>query len=238
MTSRSAGFSLLEVMVAVAILAMALVAVFAASAGAVGATQHTTNIGVGTMLARCKMTELEQAMRLEGFQLDDVDEEGPCCEDEDEATEGYTCHWLIESVELPDVSAVQTAAGELAGGDPLGLSGPPDAEGNAPEEGSEGVDEGMMAGINMLYPVVSNVLQASIRRVTVEVHWNEGEQLRTVKAVQFVTNPTQGVEAGKAPPPTDDVPEDGAAGAGGAGASGSGSGSGTGTGTGTGGVRP
>lgn len=222
--AAAAGFSLLEVMVAVAILAMALVAVFAASAGAVGATQHTQNIGVGTMLARCKMTELEQAMRLDGFQLDDVDEEGVCCEDEDEAAEGYTCHWLIESVELPDVSAVQTAAGELSGGDPLGLSGPPDAEGNAPEEGGEGIDEGMMAGINLLYPVISNVLQASIRRVTVEVHWAEGEQQRTVKAVQFVTNPTQGVEAGKAPPPMDEVPEDGA-------------GAGAGTGTGSGGTE-
>jgi general secretion pathway protein I len=229
---RQSGFSLLEVMTAVAILSMALVAVFAASGGAVGATQHTQNITVGTMLARCKMTELEQAMRLEGFQLDDVDEEGVCCEDEDEAAEGYTCHWMIESVELPDVSAVQTAAGELAGGDPLGLAGPPDAEGNAPEA-SEGIDEGMMAGINLLYPVVSNVLQASIRRVTVEVRWTEGEQQRKVKAVQFVTNPTQGVEAGKAPPPSDDVPlDDGASGAGG---TGTGTGSGTGTGTGTGG---
>jgi general secretion pathway protein I len=230
MKRRDLGFSLLEVMVAVAILAMALVAVFAASAGAVAATQHTTNIGVGTMLARCKMTELEQAMRLDGFQLDDVDEEGVCCEDEDEATEGYTCHWLIESVELPDVSAVQTAAGELAGGDPLGLSGPPDAEGNAPEEGAEGVDEGMMAGINLLYPVISNVLQASIRRVTVEVHWSEGARQRTVKAVQFVTNPTQGVQAGKAPPPADDVPEDGAG-------AGTGTGTGTGAGRGTGGTQ-
>lgn len=206
--SRHAGFSLLEVMVAVSILAMSLVAVYAATAGAVGATQHTTNIGVGTMLARCKMTEVEQGMRLDGFQLDDVDEEGPCCEDEDEAGEGYTCHWMVEAVELPDVSAVQTAAGAMSNGDPLGLSGPPDAEGNAPAEGEEGVDDGMMAGINLLYPIVSNVLQASIRRVTVEVHWNEGEQVRTVKVVQFVTNPTQGVEAGKAPPPSEDVPED------------------------------
>ena len=225
--ARQAGFSLLEVMVAVAILAMALVSVFAASAGAVAATQHTTNIGVGTMMARCKMTELEQGMRLDGFQLDDVDEEGVCCEDEDQAAEGYTCHWKIEAVELPDVSAIQTAAGELSGGDPLGLSGPADAEGNEPGAEEGGIDDGMMAGINMLYPIVSNVLQASIRRVTVEVHWMEGEQQRTVKAVQFVTNPTQGVEAGKAPPPVDDVPEDGSG-------TGTGSGAGTGTGTGTG----
>ena len=208
----SAGFSLLEVMVAVAILSMALVSVFAASGGAVGATQHVVKIGVATMLARCKMTELEEGMRVDGFQLDDVDEQGACCEDEEEAADGYTCNWTIESVELPDVSAIQTAAGALGSGDPLGLSGPPDAQGNAPADDGAGggMDEGMMAGINVLYPVVSNVLQASIRRVSVEVHWNEGEQDRVVKAVQYVTNPTQGVEAGKAAPAVDDVPEDGA----------------------------
>jgi hypothetical protein len=196
-------------MIAVTILAFSLVAVYAATAGAVGATKHVDRIGVATMLARCRMTEVEEGFRIDGFQLDDVDEDTPCCLDEDEAAEGYTCHTKVEAVELPEMSAIQTAASGLANGDPLGLTGA--AEGAADAAGAEGeaagMDEAMTAGLNVLYPLVSNVLQASIRRVTVDVSWTEGEETRTVQAVQYVTNPTQGVEAGKAPPPS---PEDAA----------------------------
>ncbi|MBI2897103.1 MAG: hypothetical protein HYY06_26330 [Deltaproteobacteria bacterium] len=200
-------------MVSIAILALALTSVFAASGGAVGATTHVKKISVATMLARCKMVEIEQQFRLEGFQVTDVEEEGPCCEDEE--TPGFTCRYKVESVELPEMSAVQTAAGSLMNGDPLGLGvGPPDAEGNAPgEEGdSTGLDQGLTAGLNLLYPLVSNVLQASIRRVTVDVVWVEGGQERKVEAVQFVTSPTQGVAAGQAPPPGAEAGEDSAAG--------------------------
>ncbi|HEX2882351.1 MAG TPA: hypothetical protein VHO25_22680, partial [Polyangiaceae bacterium] len=48
----------------------------------------------------------------------------------------------------------------------------------------------MVMGI--VYPELKLMLEASIRRVTVEINWKEGSQDRKLEVVQFVTNPTQG----------------------------------------------
>jgi general secretion pathway protein I len=48
----------------------------------------------------------------------------------------------------------------------------------------------MVMGI--VYPELKAMLEASIRRVTVEIDWKEGSQDRKLEVVQFITNPTQG----------------------------------------------
>src|SRR5690606_3853502 len=52
------GFTLLEVMVAVAILALSLVAIFSSEGGAIRAGARARQMSAATLLARCKMAEV------------------------------------------------------------------------------------------------------------------------------------------------------------------------------------
>ena len=58
-TEARRGFTLLEVMVALAILGLALSAILSAQAGLYNANVQARNVSVGGTAARCKMHEVE-----------------------------------------------------------------------------------------------------------------------------------------------------------------------------------
>jgi general secretion pathway protein I len=72
----SIGFTLLEVVVALAILSMALMAIFNLNAGAVAMHVYTKKLTVATLLARSKMTDIEQKLYDKGFAADDEEDGG------------------------------------------------------------------------------------------------------------------------------------------------------------------
>src|SRR5262245_49347574 len=97
---KRGGFTLLEVMVAVASLGLGLTAILSAQAGAFASAAHARNISIATGLLRCKMTELEEHVLRQGFQeLDEIDS-GPCCEVDE--TPNMKCSWRIEKPTLPE----------------------------------------------------------------------------------------------------------------------------------------
>jgi hypothetical protein len=115
----------MEVMVALAILAIAMSAVFSAEAGSVRMAARARKTGWAAMLVRCKMGEIEEQIMTEGFPA--LFDEGTdnCCEDA--KIEGFTCKWEIEPVTMPDTMF----EGEDKDGD-----GTPDApEGGEVEDG-------------------------------------------------------------------------------------------------------
>jgi general secretion pathway protein I len=136
---RSAGFTLLEVMVAIAILGLGLTAILSAQAGAFANSAHARNISVATGLLRCKMTELEEHLRHDGFtELDEVDS-GPCCDDQD--TPPMHCAWKIEKPQFPEPKY-----GELDLNAGLGDLGDLGALGDSASGKSGGLDPGAAAG--------------------------------------------------------------------------------------------
>ncbi|HXU81980.1 MAG TPA: prepilin-type N-terminal cleavage/methylation domain-containing protein, partial [Polyangia bacterium] len=111
------GFSLLEVMVAIAILALTLTVILSAQGGLAASNRSAANLGVATNLARCKMTELEEKLLKMGYpELDQIETETSCCEDADR--EGFKCDIKVEKVELPNPP--QNSLGD--GGNLLGTS--------------------------------------------------------------------------------------------------------------------
>jgi general secretion pathway protein I len=94
------GFTLLEVMVAMAILAISLGAVFSTEAGAIRMAARARKMGFASMLVRCKMGEIEEQILSEGFPA--VFDEGTdeCCKDA--PIEGFSCKWEIEPVTMPE----------------------------------------------------------------------------------------------------------------------------------------
>jgi prepilin-type N-terminal cleavage/methylation domain-containing protein len=179
----SRAFTLLEVMVAVTILSLSMASLFSAQTGSIGATQYIKHITVASQLGRCKMSELELLVLREGFETAEFGDwtDGPCCELRDERVridgpDPFTCRWRFETVRLPSISDAQTAAGEAA------------MEGDA--EAAEGAMG--MSLLGPLLPIVQTLLEAAIRRVSVQVVWEDGPIERNVELVQYITNPNQG----------------------------------------------
>ena len=71
-----AGFTLLEVIVSLAILGLALMAIFDLNAGAVAMHAYTKKLTVASLLARSKMIDIEQDLYDKGFNSDDEERSG------------------------------------------------------------------------------------------------------------------------------------------------------------------
>jgi general secretion pathway protein I len=190
------GFTLLEVMVAVAILGLGLTAILSAQAGSFASSKYARSVSIATGLARCKMEEVEEKLRRDGFQELDENDAGPCCDDDD--TSPMTCTWRIEKLELPEPKFGQL---DLGGG--LDLSTPssegtsglplPDTDGGAPD-----IADLMNTALGIIYPTMQTIYQTSTRRVTVTVMWKDGSREQTIELVQWVVNSSALAPAGSA----------------------------------------
>ncbi len=203
---RARGFSLLEVMVALAIFGLMISGILAAQAGLSASNKKAANMGQATTLARCKMTELEEKLLKLGYPvLDDADNGVICCEGTD--TTLYSCDYKTEKVIMPDPPATAT---DIDGGAAklLGMT----ADGGAPSAGLDfdggGLNQiGSMLGqsgstagaaglvdmaMGLVYPMMKPMMEASIRKITVTVHWKEGPNPVTFVLSQYVTNPQSG----------------------------------------------
>ncbi len=220
--SNQRAFSLLEVMVAIAILGLLLSVILSAQGGLAASNRSAANMGMAADLGRCKMTEIEERMLRDGYpEIDAIDTDGSCCLDSDR--EGYTCSTRIEKVELPqppqnsldDGGGLLSSAGGGDGGALSLLQNPAGGGGLNLEAGvsslqgqigAAGGGQGMLTMVmGLVYPSLKPLMEASIRRVTVVVKWKEGPKEKTLELAQFITNPQRGglgfgVDAGGPPP--------------------------------------
>jgi general secretion pathway protein I len=173
------GFTLLEVMVAVAIMALSLTAIFSSQGGAIRAGARARHLTTATLLARCKMGEVEEQMAREGFPAVMADGDDECCEDGEQ--EGFRCHWQVEQVMLPDSMSENDnplglgLGGEGTGSTP-GRSGA-DATASNLEQALTGAAGGDMIGsfaLQYTYPILRPMIEQQVRRATVSVRWREG----------------------------------------------------------------
>ena len=215
---RRRGFTLLEVMVAIAILGLAMTVILSAQGDCAVKDVRAANIGQAITIGRCRMAEIEEKLAKFGYaQLDEIETSNPiCCDDKE--VKGYTCDWRIEKVLLPSPPQNTVDGGSLSlsgvldGGSAVSL--PPGA--TAPltnplggaaldfdaglagigtsmmsQFGGAGGAQGMLTTVfGIVYPSLKPVLEMTIRRVTVTIKWNEGLKSRELPLVQFVTNPS------------------------------------------------
>jgi general secretion pathway protein I len=233
------GFTLLEVMVAIAILGLSLTVILSAQVGLFASGTYSQHLSEALPLARCRMTELEEDFFKLGFPEVDTNDEGACCVGD--LRQDMRCAWQIQRIELPNpppfdpnadggANPAGSAGLSLGSGAPGGNLGPlgmlagasntlPGAGG--PELGAglagipgmtgplSGGGTGALSGVlaagasggtgalapmvmGIVYPSLKPMLEASIRKVTVQVLWREGMAKREIEIIQWVTNPVKG----------------------------------------------
>jgi general secretion pathway protein I len=118
----SRAFSLLEVMFAVALFGAVVTFILSAEAGLIAGNRTAANMSQAALLARCRMSELEEKQLKLGFpEIEEKDESQACCDDKE--TVGFNCKWQVERVKLPEVTALGGDGGGSALGGALDLAG-------------------------------------------------------------------------------------------------------------------
>jgi general secretion pathway protein I len=175
------GFTLLEVMVAVAILAIAFSAIFGGFAGAIATNTYVKRVTIATMLARLKMTEIETKLMKEGFGEIEESEQGDF---EEEGFRDFKYDIKIEEIELPSLTEVETLIGEE-----LTSSSIKDSEESEDSSLREAIEkQGGVHALSGLMPMIGEVLKEAVRKVTVEVKWKQRGKTKKVSLVQYITN--------------------------------------------------
>ena len=173
--SSEHGFSLLEVMVSIAILAIALVTLTRTVTGDVRATYHSRMVTAATFLARTKISSLEQNILEVGFSEMEGEDEGDFTE---EGFPRFKWYAAVEKVKLPAGAAqdVQKAAQQKT-------------QSTNPLDVLSGF---MGSFMTTLMEPIRLGLEESVRRVTIKVKWNEpGRPEQSFAVVNFLTDPSK-----------------------------------------------
>ncbi|WP_426750728.1 type IV pilus modification PilV family protein [Myxococcus sp. Y35] len=199
---RIRGFTLLEVVVALAILGLALMAIFDLNAGAVANHVYTKRLTVASLLARSKMTDLEQELYDDGFEVDDQEESG------DFSEEGWTQFKWRARIIAPKTDGVtpdqligaifNLPIGDNASGDPLGglaglFGGSTGGDSSGASGGPQAAGLGSMGGaaMGMAQPMFTQMVEQitqTVREVHLTVYWQEGTQVESIDLVTHVVS--------------------------------------------------
>lgn len=186
----SRGFTLLEVMIALAILALSLTMLLRSATRSILAGEESHYLTVVTELARHKMSDLEDQLRKDGFAETDQKENG------DFSDEGWPqIRWeaTIDTVELPSYDKMMSAGqGENNG------SGEDNGTGSGMES-LMGLTAGAFGGSDMTstagaafmegqFELIKTVLKASIRKVTLTLSWTVLQKERTLPVILYITD--------------------------------------------------
>ncbi|MBT8494705.1 MAG: type II secretion system GspH family protein [Deltaproteobacteria bacterium] len=166
---RQRGFTLVEVMVSLAILAVALVVLISVTAADVREAQRAQLLNVASMLARGKIYDLEEELMREGFQPNDQQLDGNFG---DEGWEQFTWRADIRVVELPNLTNVAGDSAEGGEADPSAsnpLAGMLSSFGLGGDiGGAESAGAGLIAS---QFQTIQQVLKESMRKITLRVEW-------------------------------------------------------------------
>lgn len=194
MSRSNRGFTLLEVMVSLSILALALVAIGGVNAGAFEQSNYAKYVTVATLLARSKMIDVEEELRKDGFGDDDKTFDGDF---EDEGFPNMKWRAVCRPVEVD----VNQLLGGLFGGEVETDQLPGQIQdflgamrGEGPDQLVDSVAGSDLSkimgggGLELILKQVGDTLSKSIREISLEIYWKEGEKFEeTIKFVQYVT---------------------------------------------------
>lgn len=194
MTRR--GFTLLEVMIAVAILGLSLTAIFSSEVGAANVAARARRQNIAATLARCKMGEIEQTIAIEGLPAIDKKDTDSCCEHA--PVEGFECEWIVDRIILPELGAQDDEGEDEGEGESAGESSRRLLTEASEEVSSEGltsqeVVSGQAGNLAMLalqlgFPILKPFLEEQVRRATVTVRWKEGPKERGFDVMQYLVS--------------------------------------------------
>jgi len=167
----SQGFSLLEVVIAVVILAGGMLAVSRITSASYTYSSKVDNIYLGTELAWLKLSEIELDIEKNGIPDGGKEEEG---EFEDESYKGIKWKYSIKMVRF--------SMPEMSSGD---------------ESGNQDVEQAKSA-MGFIEGPIEDFIRENIRKLTLKVYWGDGDrESEKVVFTKFLGNDYKEAPKGK-----------------------------------------
>jgi prepilin-type N-terminal cleavage/methylation domain-containing protein len=202
------GFTLLEVMMGLALLGFALAILIKDAGGAMMGARDAHMSGVVTDLSRAKMYDIEEKLLKEGFSDTEQGEEDQSFEDE--GFPNITFSYKVEEVELPSYQDLMALAQgrAAAAGSASGSGSGSDGEGEFTKSFTDSALGGMLMGgmlggggsgagideaaggalIQGQYKLFQDILKVSIRKVTLTVKYQVMNRDSEMKTVMYLTD--------------------------------------------------
>ena len=169
------GFTLLEVMIAVAILGVSMTSLLTSQVASIRATRYAQGLTSVAFLAEYQMIEVEYQMQKDGgWVREDRVYEGNFA-DQGWPKITYTC--LVDFIELPDYSKLREAKDSAA------------QEGDESGADYQDASDQAFTALGLVWPMVKQSIENSIRKVVCTVVWHEGRTVREMQVSTFWTEP-------------------------------------------------
>jgi general secretion pathway protein I len=191
---RAGGFTLLEVMVALAILGLGLSWIVSATASTVRNSEESRYYDAVTHLTRSKLFDVEEQLRKDGFQDSDQSSEGDF---EDEGWPQITWQAEVIKAELPSMDQLQAIAQQQADQQQAAQEGAATGDGGGGLLGAMAMFGGGMGAedaaggsfISGQYQLIQQVFEVAIRKLRLTVRWKVIGQDRELVTILYVTDP-------------------------------------------------
>ncbi len=142
------GFTLLEVIIAMAIMAVAFGSILAVEQGSINASARAKQMNIVGMLARNQMIELEYKVQGKAFQEVKKEEDGVF----QSPYEDYKWKTKVKEIKFPNMKAGATSS----------------------EKSSNGGSDGDNQSAELLSKLVTQYLSKAIREISVTISWKRG----------------------------------------------------------------
>lgn len=208
------GFTLLEMMIATAILALALTSLVDATTRAINAANHAKLVSTATFLARSRLVDLEDQLAEKGF-TDDAFAKEESGDFDDKGFKRFRWTVVVDKVELPATDEVQTLVSKAVTGQQTAAGG--GGLDSAGTDAAKAAGGGLGAGASSLasqFGIIKDVLEQGIRRIKVTVAWQEAGQPKSLEVVEYLTDPRRVDQSIQFTAPPGGIPGAGGAGGG------------------------
>lgn len=199
-----AGFTLLEVMIAMAVLAVSMTSLMTSQMQNLRATRQAQQLTAIAFLAEYQIIEIEYVVRKEGgWVLEDKKYEGYFA-DQGWPEIKYQC--IVDFIEIPDYSKLRAAKDDSK-------RAAKDAAGDGSSMYYQNAGDKAFTALGMVWPVVKQAIERSIRKVKCTVHWKDGNVPNEYSIYTFWADPEKlktipGL-GGEAKEGDDDEPQEG-----------------------------
>jgi len=186
---RDGGFTLLEVMIAVAILSYALTWMVVGISRNIKAENHAKLMTTATFLAREKMVELEDELYEKGFGEFEKEQSGAF---DDKGFSRFAWKAIVDKVELPSQEQMQTVLSNAQQARQTLQGGGTDTPATPPGTGTGSDSSNPMGGsasmLTSQFGVIKDVLEQAIRRITIKITWVEGRTPQEMELVAYFSD--------------------------------------------------
>lgn len=211
------GFTLLELMIAMAILALSLVALLGHQSIAIQGGNYSNRVSQAAFLLEGKLLDVKHKILSESVDIYDNCEEGDF-KDEGFRRRAEMYQWKVCAFKLEIQEGASEQLTEQIGAALMGIGGGGDGGGLAALANQQGMDPNdpngqlgkMMGQIQMAtgaIPMLLQQLEDKVRKVRIEVTWKDQSRTRRVLVERFVTS-LGSDSAGGVPPPEDSIAQE------------------------------